>query len=46
MFSYFFCAQMNELDKNKKDNPLLIDMSHVDEARKAFIASEVFNRKY
>ena len=36
---------MNELDK-KKENPLLVDMSDVDEARKAFIASEIFNRKY
>lgn len=40
-----FCINMNELDK-KNENPLLIDMSDVDEARKAFIASEIFNRKY
>ena len=37
---------MNELDKNKQQNPLLTDMSNADEARKAFIASEIFNRKY
>ena len=37
---------MNELDKNKQQNPLLADMSNADEARKAFIASEIFNRKY
>ena len=36
---------MNELDKNKQENPLLADLSNADEARKAFIASEIFNRK-
>ena len=45
-FLIFFCVNMNELDKNKQENPLLIDMSDVDEARKAFIATEIFNRKY
>lgn len=45
LFSLFFCINMNELDQ-KNENPLLIDMSDVDEARKAFIASEIFNRKY
>jgi len=35
---------MNELDK--QESPLLPDMSDVEEARKAFIASEIFNRKY
>ena len=34
---------MNELDNTQ---PLLPDMSDVEEARKAFIASEIFNRKY
>ena len=29
-----------------KDESLLIDLSDADEARKAFIASEIFNRKY
>ena len=43
---YFFCAQMNELDKKIEEHPLLVDMSDVEEARKAFIASEIFNRKY
>jgi hypothetical protein len=37
---------MNELDKNKQENPLLADLRDADEARKAFIASEIFNRKY
>ena len=37
---------MNELDKTTQENPLLIDMSDTEEARKAFIASEIFNRKY
>ena len=37
---------MNELDKTTQENPLLIDMSNAEEARKAFIASEIFNRKY
>ena len=45
LFSLFCCINMNELDK-KNENPLLIDLSDVDEARKAFIASEIFNRKY
>ena len=36
---------MNELDKNQLENTL-IDMSDADQARKAFIASEIFNRKY
>mgnify|MGYP003303099553 FL=1 len=30
----------------KNDNPLQVDLSDVDDARKAFIASEIFNRKY
>ena len=46
LFSLFFCMNMNELDKNKQENPLLVDLSDADEARKAFIASEIFNRKY
>ena len=37
---------MNELDKKIEEHPLLVDMSDVEEARKAFIASEIFNRKY
>ena len=37
---------MNELDKSRDNEALLVDMSDVDEARKAFIASEIFNRKY
>lgn len=36
---------MSDKTKNQ-DNPLLIDMSDVEEVRKAFIASEIFNRKY
>ena len=31
---------------NKDPEAQLIDMSDVEEARKAFIASEIFNRKY
>jgi hypothetical protein len=46
VFIIFFCINMNELDKNKQENPLLADLSDADEARKAFIASEIFNRKY
>ena len=45
VFIIFFCITMNELD-HKEDNPLLVDLSDADEARKAFIASEIFNRKY
>ena len=30
----------------QEETPLLLDMTDVDEARKAFIASEIFNRKY
>ena len=37
---------MNELDKKIEEHPLLVDMSDVEEVRKAFIASEIFNRKY
>ena len=37
---------MNELDNKNQENPLLIDLSDADDARKAFIASEIFNRKY
>jgi len=37
---------MNELDNKNPENPLLVDLSDADEARKAFIASEIFNRKY
>ena len=45
LFSYFF-VYMNELDNKNPENPLLVDLSDVNEARKAFIASEIFNRKY
>ena len=41
----FFCTIMNKLDKNE-ENTLLPDLSNVDEARRAFIAGEIFNRKY
>ena len=37
---------MNELDNKIQENPLLVDLSDADDARKAFIASEIFNRKY
>jgi hypothetical protein len=36
---------MADLDNNQGD-PLLPDMSDMDDVRKAFIASEIFNRKY
>ena len=36
---------MAEIDQ-VKDESLLIDLSDAGEARKAFIASEIFNRKY
>ena len=41
----FFCTIMNKLDTNE-ENALLPDLSNVDEARRAFIAGEIFNRKY
>mgnify|MGYP003391933967 FL=1 len=41
---------MSDLDNKQKEqlneNPVQLDLSNVDEARKAFIASEIFNRKY
>ena len=41
---------MSDLDDKQKEqlneNPLQLDLSNVDEARKAFIASEIFKRKY
>ena len=30
----------------QEENPLLLDLTDVDEARKACIASEIFTRKY
>lgn len=36
---------MNE-QINNQENPLLPDLSDAEEARKAFIAGEIFNRKY
>ena len=45
LFSYFF-VYMNELDNKTQEKPLLVDLSDADDARKAFIASEIFNRKY
>ena len=44
LFSLFFCRNMNEITNTQ--NPLDVDLTDVEEARKAFIASEVFNRKY
>jgi hypothetical protein len=41
---------MSDLDNKQKEqlneNSVQLDLSNVDEARKAFIASEIFNRKY
>ena len=41
---------MSDLDNKQKEqlneNPVQLDLSNLDEARKAFIASEIFNRKY
>ena len=37
---------MDELDNKMDDTTLPIDLSNADEARKAFIASEIFKRKY
>ena len=41
---------MNELNKHKNDRKseaqLLPELTDIDEARKAFVASEIFNRKY
>ena len=41
---------MSDLDDKQKEqlneNPVQLDLSNLDEARKAFIASEIFNRKY
>ena len=46
-FLYFFIILMNMSEKNNTNlQSLLPDMSDVDEARNAFIASEIFNRKY
>ena len=39
-----FCKDMNEIIDNP--NPLNVDLTDTEEARKAFIASEIFNRKY
>ncbi len=35
---------MNDIIDNP--NPLNVDLTDTEEARKAFIASEIFNRKY
>ena len=35
---------MNDIKNNH--NPQDVDLTDVEEARKAFIASEIFNRKY
>ena len=43
-FRYFFVEMSDK--ENKDINPLQVDLSDVDEARKAFIAGEIFNRKY
>jgi len=40
-----FLHIMNEFDNNQ-ENPLLVDMSDMDEVRKAIIANEILNRKY
>ena len=45
LFSLFFITIMAEKDQIQ-ESALLPDMSDVEEARKAFIASEIFNRKY
>ena len=41
---------MNELNKHKNDRTsetdLLPQLTNIDEARKAFVVSEIFNRKY
>jgi hypothetical protein len=37
---------MNDKINKNEENPILVDLSDVDEARKAFIASEIFTRKY
>jgi hypothetical protein len=41
---------MNEIKANKENRQeqesVLPDLTNVEEARKAFIASEIFNRKY
>ena len=33
-------------NEGQQNSPLIPDLSDADEARKAFIASEIFNRKY
>ena len=43
--SLFFLIMSDTINKNE-ENPILVDLSDVDEARKAFIASEIFTRKY
>ena len=45
-----FNKVITDLDNKQKEqlneNPVQLDLSNVDEVRKAFIASEIFNRKY
>lgn len=44
---FFTNKERNEMAKNDDQNTELIpDLTDAEEARKAFIASEIFNRKY
>ena len=45
VFVIFLSVNMSKTEQIS-ENPLLIEISDVDVARKAFIASEIFNRKY
>lgn len=37
---------MSDIMNKNEENPTMVDLNNVDEARKAFIASEIFTRKY
>ena len=42
----FYVKMENNSKIKEPDTLLLPDLTDIDEARKAFIASEIFNRKY
>lgn len=47
MLIFFTNKEKEEMTKNDEQNPNLVpDLTDAEEARKAFIAAEIFNRKY
>lgn len=47
MLIFFTNKEKEEMSKTDELNPNLVpDLTDTEEARKAFIASEIFNRKY